>query len=165
MMYDVIIGIDNGVSGSIGMIQPSSGEYTFNKTPVQSYQDYTKKKKNVNRVIPSEFIEIITKFPGRKFALIERPMINPRKFTATISAVRCMEAQLQLLESLNISYDFCDSKEWQKTLLPAGCKGEALKTASRDIGIRLFPEVEEIIRKQKDADGMLIAEYARRSRL
>ena len=31
-----------------------------------------------------------------------------------------------------------------------------------NVGLRLFPSQEDLIRKHKDADGMLIAEWARR---
>lgn len=57
---------------------------------------------------------------------------------------------------------YCDSKHWQRILLPKGAKGPELKKASMDIGCRLFPEHEKLIRKHKDADGLLIAEWARR---
>ena len=45
---------------------------------------------------------------------------------------------------------YIDSKEWQKELLPSGCKGEELKTASRDIGCRLFPKYKDLIIKLID---------------
>ena len=41
-------------------------------------------------------------------------------------------------------------------------KGPELKAASLDIGKRLFPLYAEVMEKQKDADGMLIAEFCRR---
>jgi hypothetical protein len=50
-------------------------------------------------------------------------------------------------------------------MFPKGLKGIELKKASMDIGIRLFPHLEEVIIKQKDADGLLIAEWARRNNL
>ena len=62
------------------------------------------------------------------------------------------------------SYEYIDSKEWQKVLLQKGVKGPELKKASQDIGCRLFPKLKDIIIKQKDADGILIAEYCKRVR-
>jgi len=160
----IYIGIDNGVTGSIGLIHPN-GEYAFFKTPVKMQQDYTKKQKNLSRIEVHGLIEILTHFKGPKKAVLERPLVNPKMFTATISAVRCFESTLCILEGLSIPFEFLDSKEWQKKLLPAGCKGAALKSASVDIATRLFPEYETDFKKQKDGDGMLIAEYARRSNL
>jgi hypothetical protein len=93
-------------------------------------------------------------------------MINPGRFKASISAVRCLEAMLIGLELYEIPYQYCDSKQWQKELLPAGIKGPIeLKSASADIGTRMFPEHKELIWKHKDADGLLIAEWARRINL
>ena len=51
-------------------------------------------------------------------ASIERPMVNPKRFEATVSALRALEATLIVLESLNIGKEYCDSKGWQKALLP-----------------------------------------------
>ncbi|MHC4574386.1 MAG: hypothetical protein ACYS76_09695 [Planctomycetota bacterium] len=50
-------------------------------------------------------------------------------------------------------------------MLPKGCKKEELKKASIDIGCRLFPYHKEQIIKHKDADSLLIAEWARRKNL
>jgi len=80
-----------------------------------------------------------------------------------VSAIRALEATLIVIESLKISLAYIDSKEWQKPLLPNGTKGGAeQKKASLDIGSRMFPQFKEEFKKQKDADGMLIAEYCRR---
>ena len=154
-------GIDNGVTGSIGIIKGETKLMV--KTPVKAVQDYTKAKKKITRVVADELIQILSQNPSSdRLALIERPMVNPTRFKATVSAVRCLEATLIVLESLEIPYMFVDSKEWQKELLPAGCSKDQLKKASLDIGCRLFPHMTQMIEKQKDADGLLIAEYARR---
>ena len=89
-------------------------------------------------------------------------MVNPKRWAASVSAIRALEATLIIVELLEIPYIYVDSKEWQRELLPKGCKGDALKTASKDIGCRLFPQHKELIIKHKDADGILMAEYCRR---
>lgn len=165
-MHNYYIGIDNGTSGSIAIIGPDGSH--FIKTPVKLEQSYTKKKQNISRVqvhILKKFFRDNTK-PNERFAILERAMINPQRFKASMSAMRTLEAEVLILESLKIPFMYCDSKEWQRVLLPRGTKGpESLKKASADIGVRLFPEHEETIRKQKDADGLLIAEWARRENL
>ncbi len=162
----MFIGIDNGVSGSIGIIHKTahSEQSYFYHTPTIKEQDYTKKKSNITRV---QVKELKTIFDGidlleynKVHVIIERPMVNPRMFKATISAVRCLEATLGVIEMLGLSYEFIDSKEWQGELLPRGIKGKELKTKSLQIGKRLFPEHKD--KYKKDADGMLIAEYCRR---
>ena len=63
------------------------------------------------------------------------------------------------LEESQFPYEYIDSKEWQKILLPKGLKGsDELKKASLDVGKRMFPELN----LKKDADGLLIAEFLRR---
>lgn len=160
------IGIDNGVTGTIGIILPD-GNSVLIKTPVKKEQNYTKKKGNISRIIASDlFIFLSDNLPkeldGQAICLIERPMVNPKRWAATTSALRSLEATLIIVELLEIPYIYVDSKEWQRELLPKGCKGDDLKTASKDIGCRLFPQHKELIIKHKDADGILMAEYARR---
>lgn len=173
------IGIDNGVTGSIAIINPNKGLEIghpaicligMRKTPVVLQQNYTKTKKNINRLNIKEMKQILDDWilagdEVNSLAIIERPMVNPGRFQATLSAMRCMEATLCALESRSIPYMFVDSKQWQKCLLPAGCEKEELKHASHDIGIRLFPSLKEIIDKHGDADSILIAEWARREQV
>lgn len=155
-----IIGIDNGVTGTIGII--TGKHYFFHKTPVKKVQDYTKAKKIVSRIDVVQLKEILSFLPNA-FAIIERPFVNPKMWKASLSAIRAYEATISFLEANEIGYETIDSKEWQKELLPTGVKGTpALKKASLDIGIRMFPKYKELMEKHGDADGMLIAEYARR---
>lgn len=166
MVNKIYIGIDNGVTGTIAIIKDD--ETIFLKTPVKKEQSYTKTKQNISRLEIMAFTRILARYiKGQKcFAVLERPMINPGRFKASISAVRCLEAVLIGLELYDIPYQYCDSKQWQKEMLPAGIKGPVdLKSASADIGCRLFPEHEELIQNHKDADGLLIAEWARRMNL
>ncbi|MFX0132405.1 MAG: hypothetical protein ACFFDN_02040 [Candidatus Hodarchaeota archaeon] len=168
------IGIDNGVTGSIGLIVIEDNtkiDIKFFKTPLINQQDYTKKKKRINRLNPIEFLQILYTYKDSiatndKLAIIERPMVNPQRFNATLSAIRTLESTLTILESNQIPYMFVDSKQWQKEMLPKGCKGkDQLKKASMDTGIRMYPQFKELITNQKDADGLLIATWAWRNKL
>lgn len=158
------IGIDNGVSGSIGIIN-GIHIHVF-KTPIRKVLNYTKAKQWLNRIDGIALRKIFHLAPMGTFCLVERPMVNPGRFKATVSALRALEATLIILEDLDIPYQYIDSKEWQKELLPSGLKGpEELKPASAEVACRLFPHLGEQIRKHKDGDGILIAEYARRKGL
>ena len=158
------IGIDNGVTGSIAII--SGEEKLLYPIPTKTEQDYTKKKQNITRLDVSELQWTLALYSnGKILCVLERPMINPGRFRATLSAIRCLEAELAILEALHLPYMYCDSKSWQKEFLPPGCRKEELKTKSADIGKRLFPELSEEIDKQKDADALLMAEWARRNDL
>ena len=160
----IYVGIDNGVTGTIGIvgddIQPQ-----IHHTPVKKEQDYTKAKNIVSRLDCNGLMEILNQFNKNDIHVVcERPMINPTRWKASMSAIRCWEAQLIILEVLGVPHQFIDSKEWQKELLPKGIKGaDEQKKASKDIGKRLFPQFADF--KHSDFDGLLIAEYARRKNL
>lgn len=165
------IGVDNGVTGSIGIItvdyEKGSVTSRFFLTPVKKELSYQKSKKAFRtRLDYSEMFKTIKEIKESSDRIIlsmERPLINATRFTASLSAISCLEAMLILLEELGISFSYLDSKEWQKVLLPAGIKGsDEQKKASMDVGCRLFPEHKELIQKHKDADGLLIAEYLHR---
>jgi hypothetical protein len=88
-------------------------------------------------------------------------MVNPQRFKASTSALRALEATIIVLEELRLPFQYIDSKEWQKEMLPKGIKGSSeLKKASLDIGNRLFPQFKDV--KHGDRDGLLMAEYCRR---
>lgn len=156
----VWLGIDNGVSGSIGFIT-SNDEVYYCHTPIKKCLNYNKEKKWINRINFSELHDLLYKLnESSTFALIERPLVNPGMFNASASALRAFEATIIVLENLNIGYEVIDSKEWQKELLPHGLHKEELKSASLDVAKRLFPKIN--FKGFKDGDGLLIAEYCRR---
>lgn len=156
------VGIDNGVSGSIGIIA-SNKPYLF-PMPTKSQQSYTKARQLITRVDFPRLVTILqSAYKENMLVLIERPMVNPGRFKATGSALRCLESVLIALEMLVLPYQYVDSKEWQREILPKGTAKEELKVASLDIGRRLFPNVEW--KGFKDADSLLMAEWARRKKL
>lgn len=159
MKANVFLGIDNGVTGSIGII--INDMVTYVPMPVFRQLNYTKSKQWLHRidgVMLKTFLEDLSK--ENCFCLIERPMLNPGRWKATVSAIRAVEATQTILELLQIPYQFVDSKEWQSVMLPSGLEKEELKEASLNVGKRLFPQMDWI--KFKDADGLLMAEFARR---
>ena len=193
-MDKVWIGIDNGVTGSVGIIKPN-GEYLYVPTPVKKCLKYTKEKQNITRVVGIDLLRLLREHIGNNnaFIALERPMVNPTRFKASSSALRCHEATLIILEQLGLSYEFFDSKIWQKEMLPkivmprivipkeatliekSKLKSQRkiqntnikkqTKISSCEVGKRLFPKVSEMINKQGDADGILMAEYCRRKGL
>ena len=164
-MAKIFGGIDNGVTGSIGIIRPDLS--IFVRTPTKFEQNYTKAKGNVTRVDAVKLHDFLSEWideseRSQTMFLFERPLTGGFGAKALNSAMRSLEATLCVLEVMKIPFEYIDSKEWQGALLPYGTKGEDLKKKSLDIGCRLFPHFKEIICKQKDADGILIAEYCRR---
>lgn len=172
MSHKIYLGIDNGTTGTIGV----TGEGwipVMIETPVVKEQSYTKAKNEITRIdhrsLRLWLMENVLRkqgfIPSDILAVIERPMINPMRFKASISAARSLESTLCVLEDFGIPLMYVDSRQWQSVMLPQGCEGKELKKASKDIGCRLFPHLKEIIGKHKDADGLLISEWARRERL
>ena len=164
MGHKVIIGVDNGVTGTIGVVGEEI-EPKICHTPVKKEQNYTKKRDNITRLDANGFADILKQFDAKDVMVVmERPMVNPTRFKATTSALRCFEAELTLIEHFGFPYCYVDSKDWQRELLPKGIKGaDEQKKASKDIGKRLFPQLADF--KHSDFDGLLIAEYARRKNL
>uniref|UniRef100_A0A6M3XTZ0 Uncharacterized protein n=1 Tax=viral metagenome TaxID=1070528 RepID=A0A6M3XTZ0_9ZZZZ len=159
---EVFIGIDNGVTGSIGIITPE--QILYIPTPTITVQDYTKRKKTINRINFNITKFILARACDRKtMVLLERPMINPDRFNQSIIAARAYEATLIIVEELGISHDWIDSRKWQKLFFPEeiiGTGTKMLKLYSNSVGKRLFPDVD--IGNLDDYDGLLIAEYCRR---
>jgi hypothetical protein len=163
-MGNIYIGIDNGVSGSIGVVNDFDIELF--PTPTKKHLKYTKKKAYVTRIDVPKLTKLLDKYCLANCTnvkvMVERPMVNPTRFVATSSALRAWEATLIVLEQLEIPYELVDSKAWQKAMLPSGVKGAAdLKQASIQVGKRKAPHLKAIIDKQRDADGLLIALYAK----
>lgn len=163
----IYVGIDNGVTNNgIGVIS-STGKSALYKLPVKKEISYTKEAKHISRIdypgLCSLFGDIVADFDDHEVRVgLERPMVNSTRFNATLSAIRALEATLIALEQSRWAYEYIDSKEWQKVLLPRGLKGsDELKKASLDVGKRMFPALDI----KKDADGLLIAEYLRRKNL
>ena len=155
------VGVDNGITGSIGIVNSDSSEEYYFSVPITKCLNYQKTKvAYINRInvraLKKAIHDVIGDSPAK--VLLERPFVNSKFFNSSISAVRALEATLIVLEALNLGYDYVDSKMWQKHFLPKGKKGTELKKFSLELGSRKFPKLREAIEKQRDADGLFIAE-------
>jgi hypothetical protein len=170
MKKKIYIGIDNGVTGTVSVLD---GKSMFHfPVPIKKELSYTKKKQYITRIdteaLEDEFWNMgILDSNTPKFCLLERPMINPMRFKQSISAARALEAMLIVINNLEFPFEYVDSKEWQKMFIPKGIlalksknKSKELKRAAVDVARRLFPKIDT-----KDADSLLIMEYARRKGL
>lgn len=162
------LAIDNGVTGTYAILceagPPFGSEIHFDSIPIKTQQSYTKTKQNISRIDYKKFKEILKH--NRilyDIAIIERPMVNPGRWKASMSAIRALESVMILCEELEIPIQFIDSKEWQKELLPSDCEKEELKKASLDVGNRLFPDFKD--HKHKDRDSLLMCVWAKRNNI
>ena len=154
---------DNGTNTGVAIIDDEKNAQYF-KLPVKSTVNYQKTKENITRIDTSKMKEKLKDLdPEKTIVLIERPLVNPGMFKASLSGVRALEATLIVVEDLKLPYMFMDSKQWQKEMLPAGIHGKDLKTVSLQVGQRLFPNIEW--KGFKDADSLLMGEWARRKNL
>jgi len=174
-----VIGIDNGVTGALCVmpfgdiadsepLEPSSEH--FWRVPTSRTENYQKEAKSITRLNTSKLLERLQSWVliEEAFAVIERPLVNPARFDATLSAVRCFEATLVVLEHLGIPYRFIDSREWQSALLP-GIKGPGnLKDAGMEWCRKRYPdlsyefdEATPIKNFPDDGDAVCIAHYAK----
>lgn len=164
MITDIefVVGIDNGVTGGIAILSLNSdfSSYILSKNYTNKFRDYTKKEKFITRIDVNKMYEIIKVCSANTLVMIERPMINPTRFVASISASRALESTLIVLEKLNFKYRFCDSKEWQKYFFNNQKIQGNTKELSKYYGKKIFPQYSNLIDKQ-DADALLIALWSK----
>ena len=178
------IGIDNGITGSICILDENGKCLHYVPTPVQKTLNYTKEKEYVARVIVKEMAELLQPYAKSATVVLERPMINPLRWKASVSAIRCDESTRGILEALGAKTIYVDSKEWQTPMLPNRkavprlAKGATLteKTAQKKLTAAFASETKELslmvaqrlfphITFKKDGDAALIAEWARKNNL
>jgi len=155
----VTIGVDNGSSGSVGII--GDGDTVFFGMPVKEELHYSKKGNIIKRVDWVELQKALSPFIGHECQVfIERPFTAGPAFVNTmLLSQRSYEAVIITLELLELGHKTIDSKEWQSTQLP-GVKGSSeLKKASKLRGIQLYPALAHYIKEHGDADGLLIARH------
>lgn len=165
----VYVGIDNGVSGTIGWITADGSQWCISRTITFQYKDHHKKKGAVNRINragTARFITEAARANKEKISSIrvfmERPFTG-RFVNTTILNQRAYEAYLIVFEDLGVPYRVIDSKTWQKELLPGVKSSPRLKAASKSLAVQLFGlDVLDGLTKEHDCDGLLIAEWARR---
>jgi len=159
-MIRYFIGIDNGVSGSVGII-PTEGRAAWFKMPARKELSYTKAKQFITRIdIPSlaEAFNAVVPLDADIVCKVERPLTRVKWFKSVVSGMRALEAVQIFLEGRKVSYSFIDSREWQRVILPSGLKGtDEMKDASDDICHRLFPHIN--VFKGGGGDSLLIAKY------
>lgn len=168
------IGIDNGSTGSIGILTTEGA--LFESVPTQDYLHYGKKgtiSKRLDRAalshllspycVPQGSVAGVTRWIGRSNVrvFIERPFTG-KFINAVIPAHRFFEATIIVLEDMQLGYEVVDSGAWQAALL-GGVSGSAqLKRASKLRGEQLYPALKGAIKSQGDADGLLIAHHYHR---
>jgi hypothetical protein len=153
-MSRTIVGIDNGSTGSIGILKPDN--VLFFETPFKEMLQ-GKAGRKIRRVDHKALTAML--LPHAPFmAYIERPYTG--KFvSAMLPGQRSFEAVLIVLEQIGCGFEVIDSKAWQMPVLGKIKGSDALKQASLMRGSQIYPQWADLIRKHKDADGLLIAHH------
>ena len=119
----IIIGIDNGVTGAVAVITNGNLRILV-PTPVLEVTDYQSTKEHrLHRIdhqklkyFFSKYVQRVAGFDKPAEVVLERPMINFRRFSASISAARSFEATLVILEQLGLPVKVVSSSFWQCNL-------------------------------------------------
>lgn len=170
----IYIAQDNGTTGRLAALSETGVVLQFLDVPTRDTLAFTKKKQRVTRIdwqILRNWYESLKTPPlddsSNLRIFVERPMIFPGRFTASVSAARAFEAALIALEAAGLQPTaIVDSKAWQRLMFPQGWEKGETKKLSRELGCRLFPQHQQAILRTKDtdADALLMAECARRER-
>src|SRR5690349_18701771 len=98
-MEKTYVGIDNGATGSVGVIRSDIGKFRVGLTPHKTEQSYTKIEQNVSRFYFDRLTEFLIEAcaleinPNVLF-IIERSFFNPHEFKANMSALSKLETTL-----------------------------------------------------------------------
>jgi hypothetical protein len=123
------ISLDNGVSGSVCILDESGKLMFYGPTPVRRKLNYTKAVGYSNRLDGTALRAILEPYSEHCTLVLERPMINPGRWNATVSAIRCDEATNIVIDLLGIKLIYVDSRDWQTPMLPTrpAVKGKLFK--------------------------------------
>lgn len=175
---DLVIGMDNGSTGTICSWIINTNQIDFKLTPSKNVLNYQKQINYIDRIDHQQIknwiennikkTQNLYKREIRVIIIIERPMVNPQRFQASLNAVRSFQALLVILQQLDIKYITIDSKQWQHYFFGKDTMFINLKLESLKLGIDIlnkyksseYHEMINIIRNHGDADALLITKYA-----
>jgi len=178
------IAIDNGVTGSCAVLDEDGQCLEYWPTPVEKTLNYTKVVAYISRVRGDILLERLRPYVENATVVIERPLVNPQMFKATVSAIRCDEATRTILEMLKVKFIYVDSKQWQKEMLPSRtaiprlpkdatamekkerkAKANAFKLETKSLSLSVAQQLFPSVTFKKDGDAILMCEWSRRNKL
>lgn len=147
------MGIDNGVSGSIGIISDGSPRLIH----AREYTRSKPKRKGSLECDPFAILRILDEAKPDGVVL-ERPFRGQFRNTE-VSAAHFDSVVRTILETRGIPFIQVDSKKWQGPLLGIVKAGET-KSTSLSLGKRRWPSLAAEIEDQGDADALFMAVHA-----
>lgn len=150
-MTNLYIGIDPGKSGSIGFID------------VFSNRAWSFKLDGTDKDIVEGMRDALSTQPGGAadaYAVIERVSSSPQMGVKSAFTFGQSYGKLEmLLHCIEIRFDYINPAKWQEVLK---CRTKGDKNITKAAAQRTFPQLTIT---HKNADALLIAEYARISKL
>lgn len=173
---NVIIGIDNGSTGTL-CSWIINNQIEFIETPAKTELNYQKEINYIDRLdhgFLTNWLKNIIKRAKKIYKdelkviiILERPMVNPQRFDASLNAIRVFEAMLVIIQQLNLNYIVIDSKQWQHYYFGKDTQFIDLKIESLKKGIEIINAlhikneiITDLIKKHGDADALLITKFA-----
>ena len=149
MLNQIYIGIDPGKTGAIAIIYPG-------KIKIIDFENFV--KTNIFDTNYHPLRSVIN-------AVIEKVSSSPQQGVCSAFSFGQNYGFWQgILYALDISYELISPQKWQKEIFDSK-KEDDRKEMSRQMARRLFPQLNEHLKRKKDhnrADALLIAEYCRR---
>ncbi len=150
------IGIDNGVSGSIGIISPTG-------TKMVHAREYTRKKKRGGLELDAAaFKDLILQDGIPHGVVLERPFTGQHR-NVVVSAAHFDSVARTVMELNGIPFIQVDSTDWQRPLLKIVRKKGVhadTKRVSMEAGVLRWPSLRAQIEDQGDADALFLAVHA-----
>ena len=153
----IAIGIDNGVTGTIGIITPERSCLR----PVPTMADALGGRRIDHEALRELILSFCEGCLAVTHAAIEQPLSGLPSAAAIKSANRAFEAARITLEILGVGYEVISAAKWHKTELPGVTGRENLKRQSLAKGLAMLSDIKskDCARKAKDCDGLLIADW------
>ena len=160
MSKDIVIGIDNGTTGSISILEMDGKVLLHTKLPVKIKNKWTppqpvkhrkkagEKKTGLRKkreyfqpsytVIDSKVLQDIlvryTSTVNKVYCIIENPAVSYHSgfnMDTSLSAVMAWDRVTEVLDRIGVAYTFTSSKRWQRFMVP-----EAMAENNKDTKIK-----------------------------
>lgn len=130
-MYDLIIGMDNGISAN-GICIRTRRTLRLVPLPIKKCRDYQESKECIiTRIDLPKLINLLAEESDGHHPLlvIERPLRNPRMFRATVSGCRAYEACIGAADCVSMACKTISPKDWQQYIPNLPAQGPKRKEA------------------------------------
>jgi hypothetical protein len=123
--FDYFVGVDNGPTALWTILGADGKLVAHFPVPTKTTKNYQRTvDREVTRINVHQLREMFRPYVGKNILFaVEKPMVMPQRFQATLTAVRAFEATLVAFElmqqdGVGVSYTIANSLDWQKPMIP-----------------------------------------------